>query len=123
MVRLLMQTRHNFIPSMEWEEQLQAAAGLTRDQLRFAISFVACIFAGVLIRLLRSPTGAGPQAGARGGRRAAGGARASVVVAGRRRRRRRRRSGRRARGAARRAAPVPLGPAAVAAAAAAAAAA
>ncbi len=36
---------------------MQKAAGLTRDQARFAVSFVTCILAGILIRLLRNPTG------------------------------------------------------------------
>lgn len=56
MVRFLLQTRHNFIAPMEWEAQVQQAAGLTLDQTRFALSFLACIIAGILIRLLRSPT-------------------------------------------------------------------
>ncbi|GBF90895.1 lysophospholipid acyltransferase-like [Raphidocelis subcapitata] len=56
MVRLLMQTRHNYIPHMEWEARLMEAGGLSHDQARFAVSFVVCIFAGILIRGLRNPT-------------------------------------------------------------------
>lgn len=41
---------------MEWEVQLQQSSGLTQDQTRFAVSFIVCILAGVLIRLLRNPT-------------------------------------------------------------------
>lgn len=55
---LLLKNRHNFIPTMGWEEQAQAATGLTPDQVRFAVSFVACIWAGVFVRLIRNPMGA-----------------------------------------------------------------
>jgi hypothetical protein len=42
---------------MDWEVQAQQVTALTLDQVRFAVSFLACIVAGILIRGLRSPTG------------------------------------------------------------------
>ncbi|KIY98914.1 hypothetical protein MNEG_9048 [Monoraphidium neglectum] len=41
---------------MDWEVQAQQVTALTLDQVRFAVSFLACIVAGILIRGLRSPT-------------------------------------------------------------------
>lgn len=55
MVFVLLKHRHNFIAPMPWEGDLQRALGLTLDQSRFLCSFLACIVAGALIRLLRSP--------------------------------------------------------------------
>jgi hypothetical protein len=57
MAQLLLKTRHNIIPQMEWEVALQDALALTRDQTRFAVSFLGCILAGIVVRALRSPTG------------------------------------------------------------------
>lgn len=56
-MKFLLQHRHNLIPVMDWEVQLQEAGGLTLDQTRFAVAFLLCILAGILIRLIRSPTG------------------------------------------------------------------
>lgn len=57
MVFMLLKHRHNFIAPMEWEGDLQRALGLTLDQGRFVCAFLACILAGLGIRLLRGATG------------------------------------------------------------------
>lgn len=52
-----MKYHHNLIPPMQWELGFQKATGLSLDQARFVIAFFVSVYAGVVIRIFKTPTG------------------------------------------------------------------
>jgi hypothetical protein len=52
----VMSSKHNIIPEMEWERKGAAAITMTVSQYRFFLCFIAAVYVGAGIRLIRSPT-------------------------------------------------------------------